>query len=71
MLLQGNMPSQQAHIIKNTFEPGISPWFSDTFPQGKLVLATWGMPFGEYKAVCLTFYFENMVITYYGHSTCG
>lgn len=41
MLLQGNMPSQQAHIIKNTFEPALSPWFSDTFPQGKLVLPTW------------------------------
>ena len=41
MLLQGNMPSQQAHIIKNIFEAELSPWFSDSFPQGKLVLATW------------------------------
>lgn len=49
MLLQGNMPSQQAHIIKNTFEPGVSPWFSDTFPQGKLVLATWECPLENIK----------------------
>ena len=49
ILLHGNMPSQQAHIIKNTFEPQISPWFSDSFPQKKLVLATWECPLANIK----------------------
>lgn len=49
ILLQGNMPSQQAHVIKNIFEPKSSPWFSDDFPEGKLVLGTWECPIENIK----------------------
>lgn len=36
IIVQGNMPSEQAHVVKNPEDPLNSPWYSNSFPNGVL-----------------------------------